>query len=124
MKKFSVAILGASNNPERFSNKAFLLLKKNDYEVIPVSPKIQTIQDVPVFSDLELIKVPVDTLTVYVNAEISKTLLPKIINLKPRRIIFNPGTENPEIEKKLTDAGIKVINTCTLVLLNAGKFQD
>ena len=56
MKKFSVAILGASNNPERFSNKAFLLLKKNGYEVIPVSPKIQTIQDVLVFSDLELIK--------------------------------------------------------------------
>ena len=75
MNFFSVAILGASNDPERFSNKAFLLLKKNGYEVIPVSPKMQNIQGVPVFSDLELVKIPIDTLTVYVNAEISKKLL-------------------------------------------------
>ncbi len=122
MKNFSVAILGASNNPERFSNKAFLLLKDNGYKVVPVSPKMHTIDDIPVISDLELIKVPIDTLTVYVNAEISKKLLPKIINLKPRRIIFNPGTENLEIEKKLIEAGIKVINECTLVLLNSGRF--
>lgn len=124
MKKFSVAILGASNDPDRFSNKAFFLLKKHQYEVIPVNPKLNYLEDVLVFSSLDLIKTPVHTLTIYVNAEISKTLLPQIIRLKPNRVIFNPGSENPELEKKLVDAEIKVINACTLVLLNTGQFQD
>lgn len=124
MKKLSVAVLGASDDPNRFSNKAFLLLKKHQYEVIPVNPKLKFIDDIPVLSGLDLIKVPVHTLTVYVNAEISRTLPQQIIRLNPNRVIFNPGTENPELEKKLIDAGIKVINACTLILLNAGQFQD
>ncbi len=124
MKKLSVAVLGASDDPNRFSNKAFLLLKKHQYEVIPVNPKLKFIDNSPVLSGLDLIKVPVHTLTVYVNAEISRTLPQQIIRLNPNRVIFNPGTENPELEKKLIDAGIKVINACTLILLNAGQFQD
>ena len=124
MKKFSVAILGASNDPGRFSNKAFLLLKKHEYDVVPVNPKLISINNIPVFSSLDLIKIPIHTLTVYVNAEISKALLPQMIRLKPNRVIFNPGSENPELEKKLVDAGIKVINACTLVLLTTDQFQD
>lgn len=124
MTKLSVAILGASSDPDRFSNKAFLLLKKHQYEIIPVNPKLNYLDDVPVFSSLDLIKIPIHTLTIYVNAEISKTLLPQIIRLKPHRVIFNPGSENLELEKQLVDAGIKVVNACTLVLLNTGQFQD
>ncbi len=122
MKKLTVAILGASNNPERFSNKAFLLLRQLGYEVFLINPKAQEIQGLPVYTELKFIKVPIDTLTVYVNAEISEKLLPQIINLKPRRVIFNPGTENFAIEKQLVEAGIQVVTNCTLIMLNSGNF--
>lgn len=124
MKKFSVALLGASNDLDRFSHKAFLLLRKHQYDVLPINPKLNYIDDVSVFSDLDAVNTPVHTLTIYVKAEISKTLLPQIIRLNPKRVIFNPGAENMELEKKLIDAGIKVINACTLVLLNTGQFHD
>ena len=120
--KPNVVILGASNKPERFAYKAFQQLKAHDYSPILVSPVLQEIDGVKVFPDLSQIDTPVDTITVYVNSEISSTLINKILALKPRRIIFNPGSENTSVENALIAAGITVVKACTLVLLNSNLF--
>lgn len=118
----SVAILGASNQPDRFAFKAFQLLKKYGYALFPVSPNLKLIEETPVFSDLDQIKQPVDTLTMYVSPSVSTSLKDKIIQLHPKRIIFNPGSENPAIEAELKTAGILIIHDCTLVMLNTNRF--
>ena len=68
------------------------------------------------------IKEEIDTLTVYVNAKISGGQFDAISALKPRRVVFNPGAENPELAAKLSDAGIEVIEACTLVMLRTQQF--
>ncbi|PIP93798.1 MAG: CoA-binding protein [Bdellovibrio sp. CG12_big_fil_rev_8_21_14_0_65_39_13] len=119
--KERVAILGASDNPERYSYKAMEMLEENGHEAILVSPRYQEIEGKPVHADLTSLK-GIDTLTLYVNAEISSKMKDQILNLKPKRVIFNPGTENPSLEKLLTDSGIAFEEACTLVLLRTNQF--
>ena len=122
MNKKTVVIIGASNNPERYSHRALLLLRKHGHEVVPVHPKLAEIEGIPVVADLGLISGPVDTVTMYVGAAISSGLQDKLIALKPRRIIFNPGAENASLADALQKAGIACEEACTLVLLNTGQF--
>lgn len=117
-----VVIVGASNNPERYSHRALLSLRRHGHEVVPVHPKLAEIEGIPVVPDLSAISGPVDTVTMYVGAAISAGLQEKLIALKPRRIIFNPGAENPPLEDALIKAGIACEEACTLVLLNTGQF--
>ncbi len=122
MNKETVVIIGASNNPERYSHRALLLLRKHGHEVVPVHPKLAEIGGIPVVADVGLITGPVDTVTMYVGAAISSGLQDKLIALKPRRIIFNPGAENAPLAEALQKAGIACEEACTLVLLNTGQF--
>jgi predicted CoA-binding protein len=117
-----VVIIGASNNPERYSHRALLMLRKHGHEVVPVHPKLAEIEGIPVVADVSLITGPVDTVTMYVGAAISSGLQDKLITLKPRRIIFNPGAENATLADALQKAGIACEEACTLVLLNTGQF--
>lgn len=117
-----VVILGASENPDRFAYKAMELLIQKKHEVILVNPKLKKVNQALVLADLDQVKEQVNTLTMYVNAKISSEIIQKIINLNPARIIFNPGAENSEIEPRLKQAGIQIVNACTLVMLNTGKF--
>jgi uncharacterized protein len=117
-----VAILGASDNPERYSHRALVMLRQHGHEVIPVHPKLSRIEGVPVVPDLGSVPGAVDTLTMYVGPQISSGLADAITSLKPRRVIFNPGAENPELEAKLRAAGIACEDACTLVLLTTGAF--
>jgi predicted CoA-binding protein len=117
-----VVIIGASDNPERYSHKALLLLRQHGHEVVPVHPKLSEIEGVPVVADLSAILGPVDTVTLYVGPTISLTFKDKLIALKPRRVIFNPGTENAPLQLTLTSAGIACEEACTLVLLHTGQF--
>ncbi len=73
-------------------------------------------------ADLSLISGPVDTVTMYVGAAISAGLQDKLVALKPRRVIFNPGAENAVLSEALQKAGIACEEACTLVLLNTGQF--
>ncbi len=118
----SVVILGASDQPDRFAYKAFKLLNQYGHTPLPVHPHLKMIEGVTVFSNLDHVKKPVDTLTMYVNSSTSSQLKKQIIELNPHRIIFNPGSENPELEIDLKNAGIEVINDCTLIMLNAKRF--
>ena len=118
----TVVVLGASPKPERYSNKAVRLLLEHGHRVIPVHPAITEIESLPVVRALEHIEDPVDTLTVYLSPALSAPLQAGILQLKPERVIFNPGTENPELMQALERSGIAVEEACTLVLLNTGQF--
>ena len=118
----TTAILGASNKPERYSYRALMMLRDHDHEVIPVHPNLREIESIPVFGSLSQITEAIDTLTLYLRPELSEPLAAEIIELAPRRVIFNPGTESAELEEKLNGAGIDTNNACTLVLLQTGQF--
>jgi predicted CoA-binding protein len=117
-----VAILGASDKPERYSFKAFHMLKEFGHSPLPVTPKFTSFEGVAAYARLSDIKVPVDTLTMYVGPEISSKAQAEILALGPKRVIFNPGSENPPLQAALTNAGIDVEEACTLVLLRTGQF--
>ena len=117
-----VAVLGASTKPDRFSFQAVRLLKQKGYQPIPVHPAGHFVDGVPGVKSLDEIKDPVDTLTMYVNSQISDELKDQILNLNPRRVIFNPGAENKELAEALKKAGIEIVEDCTLVMLGAGLY--
>lgn len=119
-KKERVAILGASTDAERFANKAQRMLKEYGHAVVPVSPKETLIDGEPVVPALVNIEGSVDTLTLYVRPAISSQQQAEILALAPRRVVFNPGTENPALEDALRGAGIACVEGCTLVMLRTG----
>lgn len=122
-KSQKVAILGASNKPERFSYRAFKMLKEYGHTPIPVHPSLEIVEGVGVVKRLGDLPVgEIDTLTLYVNPKILETYVDEILALKPRRIIFNPGTESIEIKQQFDAAGIQTIEACTLVMLGANQF--
>ena len=119
--KNKTLVLGASENPERYSNKAILKLIEKKQEVIAIgrrkgSVSGVTIQTEPVTTD------EVDTVTLYLNPLNQEPYYDYILSLKPRRIIFNPGTENDELEHRAEKQGIKPVEACTLVLLSTGQY--
>jgi uncharacterized protein len=120
--KRNVAVLGASPKPERYSNKAVLFLQAHGFAVYPVNPARPVVCGLPCFAALSEIKDAVDTLTIYVRPEISAVLEKEILSLKPKRVIFNPGSENPPLKEALREGGIKIVEACTLVMLNTGQF--
>ena len=117
----TVVILGASDNPERYSHKAMLMLQKYGHKPVLVSPRYECINGLTVHKTLNEIS-EADTLTMYVNPKISSPLVDVILALRPKRVIFNPGTENPELSDILIKNGIEVEDACTLVLLSTGQF--
>ena len=121
-EKESVVVLGASPKPARYSNKAVRLLLEHGHRVIPVHPAIEELEGLPVVASLEEIEGRVDTLTVYVSSDLSTPLLDAIVQLAPKRVIFNPGTENQPLLSALEQNGIETEEACTLVLLNTGQF--
>ncbi len=118
----TVAVLGASHKPERYSNQAVRMLKEYGHLVIPVTPGRTVIEELPVVPSLDAIDQKIDTLTLYVGPERSAQMQDAILALKPGRVILNPGTESPDLEKALTEAGIPWEHACTLVMLRTGQF--
>ncbi len=117
----TVAILGASDNPERFSHRALLLLREYGHTVLPVNPALAEIAGLPVVKNPAALP-PVDTLTLYVGSARLPLLTEEIVRLRPGRVIFNPGTENAEVQAALDAAGIPWVEDCTLVMLRGGRF--
>lgn len=117
-----VAVLGASHKPERYSNQAIRLLLEHGHAVIPINPRLDTAEGIPVVHTLGEIDGTVDVLTLYVGPERSAPLTEDIVRLNPGRVIFNPGTESGELEARLDAAGIPHERACTLVLLRTDQF--
>jgi predicted CoA-binding protein len=117
-----VVVLGASPKPTRYSNMAVRQLKAKGYRVIPVHPRADAIGDLPVVHSLGDIDEKVRTLTLYLGPLQSKGQLDGMLALAPERVIFNPGTESPQLASRLEAAGIECLHACTLVMLRSGIF--
>lgn len=122
MKNKNVVVLGASVKPERYSNQAVTLLTEKGYNVIPVHPSGISVNGLPTLKSLKDIDIPIDTLSIYVNPKVSSSQKDDILALAPRRIIFNPNTENEELEELCQANNIMIEKACTLVLLRTGAF--
>ena len=117
-----VAVLGASADPERYSNMAVALLLEHGHTVYPVTPRGGRIYGLDCYKSLPEIPEKLDTVTIYVNPEISTRLAPQIIAVHPKRVIMNPGAENPELARQCEENGISVVQACSLVLLRTNQF--
>lgn len=118
----NVAVIGASNKPQRISYQVIKKLLANGYQPFPVHPKIKEIDGLKVYSSPTEITEPIDTISLYVNAERSSKMQQEILNLNPRRIIFSPGAENDELRDAAIIRGIETPYVCTLILLDTGQF--
>lgn len=104
---------------------AWRMLKDEGYSTLLVSPRVKEIEGQKVFASLAEAEVQSQTphtITMYVGPEISSKLTTEILSLKPKRVIFNPGSENPSLAKQLMESGIEVLEACTLVLLRTKQF--
>lgn len=109
-----VLVFGYSDNPDRYSYMATELLQDYKHEVITVNPRID--------SELSKLSHDVHTLTLYVNPQVSEKFQDKLLKIKPKRVIFNPGTENSDLAKKFETLGAEIVIGCTLVMLRTSQF--
>ncbi|UMB60455.1 CoA-binding protein [Lutibacter sp. A80] len=114
-------VIGASINPNRYSNKAVKLLLEKGVEVSAIGNKQGEILGVEIFNSKELLE-NIHTVTLYLNAKNQENYYDYVVRLKPERVIFNPGAENLEFEKILTANSIQFEKACTLVLLSIGAY--
>jgi len=119
--KNKTLVLGASENPSRYSNMAMNRLVTRGHGVLAIGKVAGTVAGVPIHTQ----PIPtdeVDTVTLYLNPQHQKPYYDYIRSLKPRRIVFNPGTENDELVAIAQQDGIAAIEACTLVMLSTGQY--
>ncbi|WP_222983641.1 CoA-binding protein [Flagellimonas meishanensis] len=114
-------VFGASLKPNRYSNLAIQRLVESGIAVEAFGIHEGEAHGVPIKSNLDEFG-HIDTITLYLNPQRQQDYYEAIMDLSPRRVIFNPGTENPEFQHKLKEAGISVEVACTLVLLATGQY--
>lgn len=114
-------VIGASTNTNRYSNMAVKSLLQHQHEVVALGKTKGEINGIEILNGQPALEA-IDTITLYLNPDHQTPLYDYILNLKPRRIIFNPGTENPELETKAEAKGIEVTEACTLVMLSIGAY--
>lgn len=122
MNTVTVAVVGASPKADRYSNRAMQMLASYGHTPIPVAPAHAEILGWPVFRSLIDIQQPVHTVAMYVGSDRQAGIINDILRMKPVRVIFNPGTENPQAYDQLRSAGIEPLEACTLVMLSTGQF--
>ncbi|WP_347159214.1 CoA-binding protein [Pontibacter chitinilyticus] len=120
MKK--TVVLGATDNPSRYAYKAAHRLQQHGYEVVPVGIRKGEVAGKPIINDKSKAIEDVDTVTLYVGPQNQPDWYDYILSLKPKRIIFNPGTENPELEQKAAKQNIETLHHCTLVMLASDSY--
>lgn len=116
-------ILGASEKPHRYSNMAAKRLTGNGHEIVQLGLRDGKAAGEPIMAGKPDLKgKDIDTVTLYLGPQNQPEWYDYIIGIKPKRIIFNPGTENIELERLADDAGIESVYGCTLVMLGAGTY--
>lgn len=119
MKK--TLVLGATTNPARYAYLAVLRLAQKGHEVVPVGIRVGEIDGRAILQGRPEIP-DVDTITLYLGPERQRDYYDYILSIQPKRIIFNPGTENPEFAQIAEKQGIEIIEGCTLVMLSIGTY--
>jgi predicted CoA-binding protein len=114
-------VIGASENTSRYSAQAISMLQEYNHDVIAIGRRNGEVHTIQIGSELEKFE-DVDTVTMYINPNLQTQYIDYILSLKPNRVIFNPGTENPEFSKILRENGIEVSIACTLVMLRTGQY--
>ncbi|MGI4822354.1 MAG: CoA-binding protein [Janthinobacterium lividum] len=115
-------VLGATDNPDRYAYRAVHQLKRYGHEVVLVGIRKGQVAGLDIRTDRPS-EPGIDTVTLYVGPQNQSGWYDYILGLKPRRIIFNPGTENPELEQKAQAQGILTEEACTLVMLSVGQYE-
>lgn len=118
----TTVVIGASPNEERYSNRATKMLLKHNHKVYPIGIRSGEINELEIITEKPEI-LDVDTVTLYVGPRHQDFWIDYIYSLNPRRIIFNPGTENPNFENEAEAKGILVMRACTLVLLSINEYS-
>jgi len=116
-------VIGASENPDRYSYKAIKSLLHHHHPVEAIGQKTGAIDQVQ-FHTQQMQFTDIDTVTLYINKQTQESYYHYIISLHPTRVIFNPGTENTAFYSLLQQAGIAYIEACTLVLLSTNQFDE
>lgn len=119
MKK--TLVLGATPNPDRYAYLATVKLRSYGHEVVPVGIKKGMIGDLEILNGRPVSE-DIDTVTLYLGPERQREYYEYILSLKPKRIIFNPGTENDELADLAKANGIETVEACTLVMLSIGNY--
>lgn len=114
-------VLGASENPERYANKAVRRLRAAGHDVVAFGKTGQHIGDTEIERTWGNWQ-GIDTVTLYLNPAHQESYYDKILQLAPKRIIFNPGTENDTLVAMAEEKGIETLEACTLVLLSIGEY--
>jgi uncharacterized protein len=114
-------VMGATTNPERYSYLAVQKLTAHHHPVVAFGIKPGNIGNVSIHTQQEPFK-DIDTVTLYLNPLHQQSYYSYILSLRPKRIIFNPGTENEAFETMAEKQGIQVMEACTLVLLSTGQY--
>ncbi len=114
-------VIGASPNSDRYSYKATVSLQKHGHTVFPIGIRSGKINDIEIIIDRPQLE-NIDTVTLYVGPENQTNWMDYIISLKPKRIIFNPGTENEAFQDLAEKHGIETLEACTLVLLSINQY--
>lgn len=119
--KKKTLVLGASDNPERYSYLAVNRLRSQGHPVEGIGKGIMKVADVSIDNEKKPIQ-DIDTVTLYLNPSRQKEYYDYILSLHPKRLIFNPGAENRELYDLAQAHGIQPVEACTLVLLSTGQF--
>jgi predicted CoA-binding protein len=114
-------VIGASAKSDRYSNRAVRMLKRGGHDTVALGFENAAIDGTPIETDWKKYE-GIDTVTLYLNPQRQKEYYDYILALDPKRIIFNPGTENPELEQLATSKHIQPLEACTLVLLSTGQY--
>lgn len=116
-------IIGATPNPARYAFLAADNLRRKGHEFVPVGVRKADVLGTPIQPIFDKPQIPgVDTITLYIGPQRQPEWYDYLLGLKPKRIIFNPGTENAEFEKMAEAKGIEVVEGCTLVMLRTGQY--
>ena len=119
--KETTLVMGASENVQRYSNMAIRKLVNHNHKVKAFGIRGGEVSDIPI-EKLPIHCEEIDTVTLYLNPTKQKPYYDYILSLKPRRVIFNPGTENPELQTLLKKNGIAFEEACTLVMLSTNQY--
>lgn len=114
-------VIGGSIKPERYSNKAIKKLIQFNHQVVSIGMKPAVVEGVEIDMGYPQYK-DIHTVTLYVGPRNQPQYYDYIFGLNPQRIIFNPGTENPELEDLAGKKGVETIEHCTLIMLSEGSF--
>jgi len=120
-EKKKTVVLGASSNPARYSYLAIQRLRAHNHPVVAIGRRVGHVADIDISKE-HLEENDVDTVTLYLNPGNQVEYYDYILNLHPKRIIFNPGTENDELIEKARKNNIKPVIACTLVMLSTGQY--